>query len=254
MKYTHLKKSWLDEEQQSFTGWDFSRLDQRMIGEGVPWDYKAMVLSYMRGAGRMLDMGTGGGEFLLSLSPPQGCTFATEAYPPNFELCRSRLPAHGIEVRQVFSDEELPFADDFFDLVINRHEAFSTRELYRILKPGGRFVTQQVGERNNRELAHFLLGRGQEAAGYAPHNLEQNRLLLQQAGFTVDPGEECYPVLRFYDVGALAYFAKIIEWEFPAFSVEACYDRLCLLQERLEREGCIESTEHRFVLTAQKPL
>ncbi|MNV99115.1 hypothetical protein D3C71_1944380 [compost metagenome] len=61
-----------------------------------------------------------------------------------------------------------------------------------------------------------------------------------------------FPVLRFRDIGALVYFAKIIEWEFPGFSVEKCYDRLIRLQQQLERDGYIESMEHRFMIAAVK--
>ena len=35
---------------------------------------------------RLLDMDTGGGEFLLSLGHPFERTAATEGYPPNVEL------------------------------------------------------------------------------------------------------------------------------------------------------------------------
>jgi hypothetical protein len=86
MKAYDLKKYWLLEEQQPFKGWDFSYISKRVLGQELPWDYKATVLSHMNDTTTMLDMGTGGGEFLLSLSPPPGRTYATEAYLPNYEL------------------------------------------------------------------------------------------------------------------------------------------------------------------------
>jgi SAM-dependent methyltransferase len=246
------KKSWLQEEQKSFRGWDFSALSGRMEEDGLPWDYEAAVRTYMsENEGNLLDMGTGGGEFLLSLSPPPGRTYATEAYPPNVELCKELFPCHGIELRQVFTDDSLPFADDFFDLILNRHEAFSVQEVQRILKPGGIFITQQVGGRNNRVLSEFLLGSEAAPADEA-FNVQQVSDELRGSGFTVVQTAEAFPVLRFKDVGALVYFATIIEWEFPGFSVEKCYDRLCLLQEQLEQEGYIGSEEHRFMIIAVK--
>ena len=54
-------------------------------------------------------------------------------------------------------------------------------------------------------------------------------------------------------MGALVYFAKVIEWEFPGFSVDKCAEQLWELQEQLERDGFIESREHRYLLAAQKP-
>jgi SAM-dependent methyltransferase len=246
------KQSWLQEERKSFKGWDFSALSGRMEDDGLPWDYEAAVRTYMNeNEGNLLDMGTGGGEFLLALSPPPGRTYATEAYPPNVELCRELFPHHGIELRQVFTDDSLPFEDDFFDLILNRHEAFSVQEVQRILKPGGVFITQQVGGRNNRVLSEFLLGQEAAAADEA-FSVEKVSEELRNSGFSIVRAEEAFPVLRFKDVGALVYFAKVIEWEFPGFSVEKCYDRLCLLQEQVAWEGYIGSTEHRFMIIAVK--
>ncbi|UQZ34057.1 SAM-dependent methyltransferase [Paenibacillus sp. PK3_47] len=252
MKTENWKQIWLQEARRTFTGWDFSSLSGRMEEEKLPWDYEAAVKSYMgQNKGNLLDMGTGGGELLLSLSPPRNRTYATEAYPPNVELCRGRFPSHGIELRQVFSDEALPFEDGFFSLVINRHESFSVREVHRILQPGGVFITQQVGGQNNRALSEFLLGDEAAAADEA-FSLEPVCAELRSSGFTVLEADEAYPVLRFRDIGALVYFATIIEWEFPGFTVEKCYEKLCMLQDMLIQEGALESTEHRFMIIAVK--
>lgn len=44
-----------------------------------------------------------------------------------------------------------------FDIIISRHEAFDIDEVYRLLKPNGLFITQQVGGLNNKELSQFLI-------------------------------------------------------------------------------------------------
>jgi len=251
MNVSELKKEWLLEEQTEFLGWDFAHIAGRTADEPLPWDYRALVLELLDPAIMLLDMGTGGGEFLLSLSPTPGMTYATEAYPPNIEQSRSTLAPHGIEVAAVTDDAMLPFPDNRFDLVINRHEAYCAKEVYRILKPGGRFITQQVGSRNNSELSRFLLGDLPEL-NRPVFDMETAAADLVQAGLTVLERQEHHPLLTFYDVGALVYFCRIIEWEFPGFSVERCLDRLCLLQKRLEREGRIQTQEHRFLLTAYK--
>ena len=51
----------------------------------------------------------------------------------------------------------LPFHNDEFDIVINRHGNYVPAELHRILKPGGIFITEQVGEDNERDLVELLL-------------------------------------------------------------------------------------------------
>ncbi|WP_410771039.1 class I SAM-dependent methyltransferase [Fontibacillus sp. BL9] len=246
-----LKEDWKSEEAKGFQGWDFSYLNGRMAEEALPWDYKEAVSKYMSDHTIMLDMGTGGGEFLLSLSPPGGRTYATEAYLPNYDLCRDKLPPYGIEVKLVEDDDDLPFESSMFDLVINRHEAFTVEEVYRVLKPGGMFVTQQVGGLNNRELSRFLLG-GDVMITDAEFDLDHSVRKLEQAGFTVLEQRECFSEVQFFDIGALVYFAKIIEWEFPGFSVDRCFGQLCKLQESLNQDGFVTSREHRFFILTRK--
>jgi len=48
------------------------------------------------------------------------------------------------------------------------------------------------------------------------------------------------------------YFAKIISWEFPGFSVDKCFEELCKLNEELKIKGYIESFEHRFIIVCRK--
>lgn len=60
------------------------------------------------------------------------------------------------------------------------------------------------------------------------------------------------PSIRFLDVGAFVYFAKIIEWEFPGFSVDNAFDTLCQFQSEIEKSGFVQGTEHRFIIAAQK--
>jgi len=252
MEYMKLKEYWLSEEEKSFQGWDFSYIDKRKSHEPLPWNYDKIVRQYCHNNSKLLDMGTGGGEYLLTLNHPYCNTFATEAYPLNFELCRKTLTPLGIDVRQVINDNYLPFEDEMFDIIINRHAAFDINEIYRLLKPNGCFITQQVGGLNNKGLSGFLINDFKEITS-CEHTMKNNVLLTKNKGFTNLKSDECFPKLKFFDIGALVYFAKIIEWEFPNFSVDRYFEQLCLLQSIVEEQGFIESKEHRFIMVSQKP-
>jgi len=106
-----LKNLWKSEEQKAFGGWDFSYLKDRWQSETPPWDYKEIILGYLNREHMLLDMGTGGGEFLLGLNHPGDHTCVTEAWEPNVRLCRERLTPLGIGVYQVYDDACLPFDD-----------------------------------------------------------------------------------------------------------------------------------------------
>ncbi|SBW08181.1 Predicted protein (fragment) [uncultured Eubacteriales bacterium] len=64
--------------------------------------------------------------------------------------------------------------------------------------------------------------------------------------------QEAFWPIKFYDVGALVWFARIIEWEFPGFAVGRCLPELYKAQQVLEERGCIEGRIHRFVIVAKK--
>ena len=137
----------------------------------------------------------------------------------------------------------------FFDVVINRHEAFNAEEVQRILRTGGYFITQQVGGSNNNDLSHRLIDDFQPSWPY--WDLAYARNEVEQAGMEVLYCDEIHPKQRFFDVGALVYFAKVIEWEFPGFSVDNCFDKLVAIHEIYKEQGYIESTEHRFIFVCR---
>ena len=120
-----LIEEWLKEEERfNLIGWDFSCVAESWVTENIPWDYGKIIKSILKNTDTLLDMGTGGGEFLLSLEHPYEKTYVTEAYPPNVELCKSKLAPLGITVSQTFEDDQLPFDDGSFNIIINRHESF----------------------------------------------------------------------------------------------------------------------------------
>jgi SAM-dependent methyltransferase len=239
-----------NEEKKGFQGWDFSYLDGRWHGEHIPWDYKKILLSYLKAEYKLLDMGTGGGEFLLTLDHPCYNTAVTESYEPNVAICKERLEPLGITVKQVFDDSTLPFEDDSFDIIINRHESYDIDEVNRILKAGGYFITQQVGGKNDVDLSKKIIDNFKPL--YPNHDLRHNIEGFENNGFEILKSEEAFTPIRFYDTGALVYFAKIIEWEFPGFSVDTCFENLCKIEKEMNEIGYVEGTEHRFLIVAKK--
>ena len=248
MNYNELKHAWLEEEQHAFQGWDFSHLQSRWHHEPLEWDYKSIVMEHLHPTDQLLDMGTGGGEFLLSLAHPHKNTSVTEAWQPNIQLCFEKLVPLGIQVYPVQDEFPLPIAGDSFDIVINRHESYDLHEVKRVLKSGGMFITQQVGGQNCIGLEHRI---NLEPLIHQPFSLDTEIPKLNDCGFSVKYSNEHFPELKFFDIGAIVFWAKIIEWSFPDFSVKKNYDRLCLLQTEIEQHGFVADLEHRFIIVAQ---
>lgn len=254
MNRKELLNSWLHEEKIAHIhGWDFSHIRGKYEEENdLPWSYPDIIGHYLTKDMKLLDIDTGGAEFLLSLKHPHNNLAATESYPPNVKLCKEILLQLGIDFRE--SDgcaERYPFDSQTFDIVINRHGDYNEKEIWRILKPNGIFITEQVGAENDRELVKLLFCEVPEIP-FPKQYLEITKKSFENAGFTTLEAAEAYRPIKFWDVGALVWFARILEWEFPGFSVEHNLHNLYHAQEILEQNGVIEGRIHRYLLVVQK--
>ncbi len=243
---------------QPFTGWDFSFLSGRIDVEPEPWDYRGRVMRLAGGARAMLDMGTGGGEFVASLESRAPLTVATEAWPPNVPIAAGHLRPIGV---YVVADEgapdnvahgpgtergRLPFRGSTFDAIINRHNAFLPSEVARVLPPKGTFLTQQVGADNEIEL-NDALNAG--PPGASP-SLEEYVGQLESAGLRVVDAQEARPRKRYLDIGAIAYNVKALHGQFEGLDPSMLRDRLFEIHRRIEADGSFEVRHHRLMLEA----
>lgn len=233
-------------EGRDFSGWDFSWIAGRWRVDPPPWDYEMRVREAMPDSGALLDMGTGGGERLAHMAPLPPHSFATEAYPPNIPLARTRLEPLGVVVVPVDDHSVLPLDNSQFDTVINRHETFVASEIARILKLNGRFITQQVGEKNNVELNEWLGGDSEDFGVTLERSLSQ----LTQSGLKIIDSREDFSPATFFDIGAVVFYLKAVSWQVKGFTVDGYRDSLVKIHNHIQRCGSFETTSHRFLVEA----
>jgi SAM-dependent methyltransferase len=243
---------WREEEQRPFTGWDFSYIKDRMIEEPLPWSYEAIVRELMVKATAVLDTSTGAGEKLLGfrdLWPP--VVKATVGYEPNLALARQNLEPFGAEVLYADgSDSEiLPFPDESFDLVLNRHGGLNCDEVARVLKPGGTFLTQQVSGMSEHDLIAVFTTTGPK---WSDANPEKYVPWLEQAGLQIVRVEQHNGRETFSDVGAVVYHLKAIPWLVEGFSVDTHLPQLWQLQEKVEAGRPLAFSNKRYLIQAHK--
>jgi SAM-dependent methyltransferase len=243
-------------QSQKFSGWDFSWLKDRLVQETPLWNYERDVAEEFPKIKSLLDLGTGGGEFLSSLGPLPERTYATEGYPSNVAIARDRLKPLRVDVIRTYSEDNtkrdqvgaLPFRTESLDMIIDRHESFVASEVYRVLKRGGVFLTQQVGSANYPELNEFLDASMTEAVW----DLQVARQQISEAGLRVTSGREARLESRFKDIGAVVFFLLAVPWQIEGFTVGRYMDKLKELHRLIVRTGSFGVTARRFYLSSMK--
>ncbi len=245
-----LLSTWRAAHETPVTGWDFSDLGGGFVEQQPPWSYADLARDVLAGAVSALDLGTGGGEALLEIRDAlPSDTVATEGWPPNIPVATRNLADHGIPVVEydAEADASLPFEDGRFDVVLDRHEAYVATEVLRVLRPGGRFLTQQVDGRDFGEAQAIFGG----ASRYPHITLAHLRAEAVAAGLAVQAAEEWQGRAVFTDVTTLVRYFAHVPWEVPEdFSVDRYAAQLLDLHHS-RRD--LTFTQRRFYLRLTRP-
>lgn len=239
--------------------WGAGFLPGRYLPGEPSWTWPVVVRPYLDGVDRLLDMGTGDGSELLTLAPLPQQTIAYEEWWPTVPAAVATLRPHGVHLvvclgsddntTLVRSRPRLPFSDGSFDAITNRHEAFAAADVRRLLRPGGGFVTQQVGTVEGASI-RALLGLAPQPGAW---DLDVATAQLAVAGLAVIDGDEERVASRFTDVAALIGYVRTIPWSVPEFDPVAMWERLRSLHEQCVRDGGVEVVSHRFWVAARRP-
>jgi SAM-dependent methyltransferase len=247
-------------------GWDFSWLEDRARETPPPWSFRELVRSAAAGAAHMLDIDTGGGEFLERAAPLSARVVATEGYGPNVWVAADRLRPVGVQVVHAESAPDnidqagtspeaarsvLPFRSGAFDLIVDRHSSYWPSEVHRVLVPGGRFLTQQGGE------AGTSGGSWAELFDRPAHRHERFTLdfamrQLQDAGFEILRAEEANTPMTFRDLAGVVYYLRLVPWAVEGFDPEADRRSLVQVEETIERDEALVVRGVHMVIDARR--
>jgi len=228
-------------------GWTFA-YQPVALDAPEPWDYEARARALARGAANVLDLGTGGGEvYERILAGGQGRGVATEAWAPNVTVAARRLSPQGVPVVHALS-LALPFSAEAFELVLDRHEELSPAEVARVLRPGGRALTQQVHPDYHAELRGFF----PRMTVFEPHEVTYPRGLAI-AGMEVLDMRQHSRRVAYRHLGHLVYFLVAAPWTIPDFDLEADLEALLAVERQLGGPEGIVLTDPRYLLEARKP-
>lgn len=141
-------------------GWDFSNI--KSLTDGVNWNFYEEVIKRCKKTDVLLDIGSGGGENILKIASSLFFLIGIDISKGMLETASTNLKRSKVANVKFFqmSSDQLQFPAGFFDVVSCRHAPFSSKEVVRVLKRRGWFMTQQVSEADKLNLKKAF-GRGQ---------------------------------------------------------------------------------------------
>ena len=239
------------EKARRMEGWTFDDVQSEAVGPCPPWDYVTRAKELISEAQAVLDMGTGGGElFWTILEGYQGRAFATESWPPNVPIASERLSLAGASLVHA-SSLLLPFPPGSFDLVLNMHEELSPSDVARVLAPGGRVLTQQVGLNEWQEIAEFFPRTRKEGR---VDQFQSYQAGFKEADLTVTVARSHDTPVAYRSLGDVVYMFEVVmpQWRNHGFDLDQDLDALLAMEQKLADEQGIVLTESRYIIEAVK--
>ncbi len=150
-----------------------------VLRQPVPWDYSHVAARYPRPADEVLDIGTGGGERFTALAAMFGRGLGIDLDPEMVAHAKQKSTTANVEFR--VCSERLEGMAATFDLILNRHAPLALLPIAEHLKPGGYFLTQQVGERNMTSIKGAI-GQADRRPDFGPNDIARAGLRLLAFG------------------------------------------------------------------------
>ena len=150
------------ERYDEIGNWDFSKINFVAEYENN-WDMYEEIKKYSNEKSLILDLGTGGGEKVISNMPKNvGMIIGTDLSPKMIETANENLKGHqDVKAKFAVMDNlKIEFPDKLFDIVSARHTIINAKEIYRVLNENGVLIIRGVDKYDSWDLKE-LFGGGQ---------------------------------------------------------------------------------------------
>ncbi|MDR0662503.1 MAG: class I SAM-dependent methyltransferase [Spirochaetaceae bacterium] len=173
----------------------YSKIIQQEFQDGVNkfWEEAILGKAPHGGVLKILDVGTGPGFFTILLSQAGHTATGIDASAEMIREAKENARTAGVNPELLVMDShKLDFADDMFDLIVNRNVVWTLtdpvkayQEWRRVLKPGGRLIVfdgnwssntdAQVKARSDADREEYIKKYGQPLISYKPDEEEKAR-------------------------------------------------------------------------------
>ncbi len=150
-------------------GWNFSMVKYDV---DVPsgYNYYTEVTKNIKNTTVMLDIGSGSAEKSARYFSLAKKVYLTDIEPEMLKKARANVEKYytttpsekkKFAFKIVDCDGPFPFPNETFDLVVSRHCGANMSEVYRVLKKGGKFISEDYACDDCQEIKD-IFGRGQD--------------------------------------------------------------------------------------------
>lgn len=170
-------------------GWNFKKMNYS-VNRLSDYDYYKEVIKHIAPTTQMLDIGCGSAEKTTRFYSLANKIYLTDLESEMLNKAKRNVEKYYKEmpkIKKKFNFEILDcngpfnFPDNTFDLIVSRHCGANMKEVFRILKEGGIFISEDYSEDDCREIKD-LFKRGQ---GYNQKPLYYKIMKeILDAGFT----------------------------------------------------------------------
>lgn len=232
-------------EVKARQGWDFSAMN--VVRQPVPWEYQDVVRGYLRPADTVLDVGTGGGEQMRTLAPAFGHGLGIDIDPEMVRIAGTSPGPANLSFR--LGDHRLGSVPETFDVVLCRQAPFDLDAVAKRLRPGGYFLTQQVGERN--------MACVKDALGQADPPVPVSRDQVRASGLRLVAFMEYDVEYVVRDIESLVFWLNALDLAHAdvcgASALASADDFNTVLAGNVDDRGFV-TNEHRYLVIAQRAL
>lgn len=139
--------------------WDFSKI--KVEEENLTnWDMYEILKNSTDENSVVLDLGTGGGEKVLSEFPKVKKIIGTDFSPEMIKTAKENLKKSGkenIEFR-IMDNLNIDTPDEYFDVVVARHTCISAKQIFKTLKSKGKLILRGVDKLDCWQLKRLFNG------------------------------------------------------------------------------------------------
>lgn len=218
---------------------------EQLMQQSLPnYDTHAITSAYLQDDKHVAVVSVDGGEFTSKYDYLPPITYAVDL---NASKAKDQLENRGIKVTSLTSQGKMPFKDEKIDVVINELCNYDKFEMYRVLKPNGYLIVDQVGSENYKEIINMFIPfrvKGQ-------WDREACQKTLKDIGFDLINSFEDIGHIRFDSLPALLAFVRSISPE-RVEKYEQFINFYADALRKIKRKGFFELTTHRFLVIARK--